>query len=124
MTHLGALVVLHEAKNIIEVQGFGLFDLMAKEIGLHLYFDGPGKMSFYNINIFQSANDEVDIAAIDYEIKPEIVRIYIAQQMIYDLQQNLIYPVDLSVQDFLFLNQKSLDDIMQEKSSLNHFSEE
>ena len=124
MTHLGSHVVLHEEKNIIEVQGFGLFDLMSKEIGLHLYFDGPGKMSFYNINIFQSVTDEPDITAIDYEIKPEIVRIYIANQMIYDLQQNLIYPIELSVQDFLFLNQNSLDDIMQEKSTLNHFSEE
>jgi ATP-dependent Clp protease ATP-binding subunit ClpC len=108
LVNLGASTIVHYEEDLLEVRSFGLFKLLASEIGLHVFYQGAGKMSFFNVNIFMKDDDEAYIKKIDYEIKPEIIRLYILDQIILDLKTNTIGPFELNTLEYQFLNHYQL----------------
>lgn len=108
LLNLGANVVVHEDRELIEVNGFGLFKLLASEIGLHVFYQGVGKMSFFNVNIFMNDQEQPYVKTINYEIKPEIVRLYISDQLILDLKTNTIGPFKPNAFEYQYLNHYQL----------------
>lgn len=108
LLNLGANAIVHKEEDLIEVHCFGLFKLMASEIGLHVFYQGAGKMSFFNVNIFMNEESQPYSKKIDYEIKPEIVRLYISNQLILDLKTNTIGPFKPNAFEYQFLNHYKL----------------
>lgn len=108
LLNLGANVFVHKEDDLIEVHSFGLFKLILAEIGLHVFYQGAGKMSFFNISIYMNEEQETLIDKIDYEIKPEIVRLYIIDQLILDLRTNTIGPFEPNSFEYQFLNHHQL----------------
>ena len=106
MLNLGANINVHEEEGLIEVNSFGLSKLLSSEIGLHVFYYGPGKMSFYNLNVYEA--EEKDSRAVDYEIKPDIIRLYVPGTLILDIQTNTICPFHLNAFEYQFLNYHNL----------------
>lgn len=106
MLNLGANITVHEEEGLIEVNSFGLSKLLTSEIGLHVFYYGPGKMSFYKLNVYEA--EAKDSQAVDYEIKPDIIRLYVPGTLILDIQTNTICPFNLNAFEYQFLNYHNL----------------